>query len=466
MPPTMSIREKIAPDHQCLLDTLAKRVRSRGGRLLVVGGAVRDALLGYPPKDFDCEVFGLSADQVTEVLTPDHPFDAVGRSFGVFKLKGRPIDIALPRTENRIGRRHRDFSVRGDPHLSLAEAAKRRDFTINAISWEPLEDRIVDPVGGIGDLESRVLRHVSPAFTEDPLRVLRAVQFIARFELAPADSTIRLCRTLVQDDLSEERIFEEWRKLILRGIRPSAGLEFLRSTGWIRFYPELAALIGTPQDPVWHPEGDVWQHTLHCLDAFAAERLGDATEDLVVGLAVLCHDLGKPETTAFVDGRWRSRGHEQAGIESTRRFLRRLTRETGLIDAVLPLVGEHMKPAELHRAGASANAIRRLAHRVGRLDRLARVANADMDGRPPLPSGNRSVTNWMLTTAKSLQVERNAPKPIVLGRDVLALGIPPGPAVGAYVKTCFEAQLDGQFEDHEGGMAFLRELVETPPRNS
>ncbi len=457
--PISPIDRHIAPADFELLRGLADRVHSTGGRLVVVGGAVRDALLGQPPKDFDCEVFDITAAELEAAIGDAFAFDSVGRSFGVLKLKGHPVDLAIPRTESRIGDRHTDFEVRGDPGLSFADAARRRDFTINAISWDPLTGEVIDPVNGRDDLANRRLRHVSDAFAEDALRVLRAAQFIARFDLQPDPTTTDVCRQLVQDNLSPERIFEEWRKLIIRGKTPSAGLQFLRDANWIRFYPELAALIDCPQDPKWHPEGDVWTHTLHCLDAFADQRIGDEREDLIVGLAVLCHDLGKPATTEFIEGRWRSRGHDRAGVEPTRTFLARMTRETSLVEAVLPLVDAHMMPAELHKANAGTAAVRRLANRIGRLDRLARVVNADMDGRPPTPPGNRAATDWLLETAQKLQIARSAPRPIIRGRDILALGIAPGPTVGKYVNACFEAQLDGAFNTHPEGVVWLRSIL-------
>ena len=162
----------------------------------------------------------------------------------------------------------------------------------------------MDPTGGIHDIQSQTLRHIGPAFKEDPLRVLRAMQFIARFNLKPHPNTLQICRSMRMEDLPPERLFEEWKKLLLQGSDLTAGLTFLKDCGWIKYFPEIEALIGCEQDPEWHPEGDVWVHTLHCLNAFAKERINDNWEDLVVGFAVLCHDLGKPLTTKIgEDGR-------------------------------------------------------------------------------------------------------------------------------------------------------------------
>ena len=221
-------------------------------------------------------------------------------------------------------------------------------------------------------------------FIEDSLRVLRGMQFIARFNLIRNIETIELCRSMDMGDLPPERIFEEWKKLILKGNNIGKGLNFLKSTHWLRFFTELMALDGCEQEPEWHPEGDVWVHTLHCMDAFASERIGDEWEDLVVGFAVLCHDLGKPLTTKIgEDGRIRSPMHEPKGEEPTRSFLSRLTNQVDLHEQVVPLVRRHLTPRTFYKDQAGDGAIRRLASKVKRIDRLVRVAAADIAGRPP-----------------------------------------------------------------------------------
>jgi tRNA nucleotidyltransferase (CCA-adding enzyme) len=331
-----------------VLAKVAALVRDAGGTAYLVGGCVRDHLLGGMVRDLDLEVFGLEADRLQRELAARYRLDLVGRAFGVLKLRGVPVDVGLPRRETKIGRGHRGFTVDSDPWLPLDVAARRRDFTLNAIYLDPLRDQLEDPVGGIADLERRILRHTSPAFAEDPLRVLRGMQLAARYEFAVDPVTVELCRRIQPEDLARERIYDEWRKLLLLGRRPSLGLAFVRETGWLRYYPELEALTRCPQDPVWHPEGDVWTHTLHALDAFADERIGDDREDLVVGLAVLCHDFGKPLTSVRAGGgtRVRSPRHESAGEEPTRAFLARLTDQRDLIN-------EPRRPRSAASPGAS-----------------------------------------------------------------------------------------------------------------
>lgn len=440
--------------------TVAEAVAAAGGRARLVGGCVRDALLGYAPKDADIEVTGIEAAALEELLRRHFRVETVGRAFGVFILKGLEVDVALPRRESKAGSGHKAFVVEGDPWLDPAAAAARRDFTLNAISWDVLSGKIVDPHNGRDDLRDGVLRHVSAAFSEDPLRVLRAMQFSARFDFEVAPETVDLCRQIEPEDLPAERLFEEWAKLIRHGVRPSRGLTFLRDCGWVRYFPELEALIGCPQDPEWHPEGDVWTHTLHCMDAFAAARSGDPWEDLVVGFGVICHDFGKPSTTfTDEDGRIRSPGHDITGLEPTENFLRRLSRHTDLIDAVLPLVETHMRPAELYKTQASDSAVRRLARKV-RIDRLIRVANADMGGRPPLPA-DFPAGDWLAQKAENLKVADAAPKPVILGRHLIDRGYQPGPHFKPILDAAFEAQLEGEFEDEPGGQQWLDRYLAT-----
>lgn len=442
--------------------SIAKLVKEAGGRALLVGGCVRDALWGLEPKDADIEVFGIEAEPLEKLLSKQFKIIQVGKAFGVFKIRGLELDISIPRRESKNGLGHKGFLVEGDPHLSFKEAAFRRDFTINAISWDPLTGELVDPFDGLKDVKERMLRHVGEKFSEDPLRVLRGMQLVARFELKVDPQTLEVCKKIEPEGLSKERIFEEWVKLILKGKKPSIGLGFLKDCGWIRYFPELEALIGCKQDPIWHPEGDVWVHTLLCLDAFAAERIGERWNDLIVGLAVLCHDLGKPLTTiTSEDGRIRSPKHEYVGVEITRRFLERMTAEKDLIEVVLKLVGMHMRPVELFKVKGSDTAVRRLANAVGRLDLLLRVVRADLRGchERDYDAVYKEGEKWLLERAQALEIAKNVPKPIVLGRHLMALGLQPGPHYKAILDECFEAQLEGKFKDIDGGLEYLKRIL-------
>ena len=448
--------------------TIAELARSAGGRALMVGGAVRDLLLGMESvKDVDVEVFGLEPARLQEILASRFAFDPCGVSFGVLKIKHVDVDVSLPRRESKRGIGHRGFLVDADPNLTIREAASRRDFTVNALYYDPLAKRLEDPYGGVADLQNCVLRHVSEKFVEDPLRVLRGMQFVARFGLEPAPETVQLCRTITIEDLPPERLFEEWAKLLRKGVQIGRGLAFLRATGWVRYFPELQALIGCRQDPKWHPEGDVWNHTCLCLDAFARHRVGDPDEDLVVGLAVLCHDFGKPATTRFERGHLRSLGHDEAGVAPTLAFLRRLTNEERILREVPPLVQCHMQPFALWRSKAGDSAIRRLALKVVRIDRLLRVAQADDEGR--LPEMQDSASDgadlaWLAERAEQLRIAAAAPKPILMGRHLIALGYKPSGKFGEWLSAAFEAQLDGAFTDLDGAIDYFKSHLQPPFR--
>ena len=441
---------------------IASLAKSAGGRALMVGGSVRDLLLGVKDvKDVDLEVFGIPPEALQSVIGRKYPYDPCGLSFGVLKIQHLDIDVSLPRRESKRGEGHRGFLIDSDPYLSVEEAASRRDFTINAMYYDPLAEAFEDPYGGVADLERRILRHVSPKFVEDPLRVLRGMQFVARFDLTPAEETVAVCRTIDIEGLPPERLFEEWSKLLTKGVAMSKGLEFLRATGWVRYFPELERLIGCRQDPKWHPEGDVWEHTKLCLDAFARHRIGDKAEDLVVGLAVVCHDFGKPATT-FTDprtGHIRSLGHDEKGVEPTLSFLRRLTNEERLLKEVPPLVQCHMQPFAFWKSKCGDAAIRRLALKVVRIDRLLRVAQADDQGRllDKLEStSNGEDLRWLAAQAERLRIASEAPKPLLQGRHLIALGLRPSAQFGIWLKKAFEAQIEGTFNDLDGAIEWFK----------
>ena len=312
---------------------IAKSVRDAGGRAVVVGGWVRDHLLGLRSKDVDIEVFGLDVERLEALLAGFGNVHTIGRAFGVLRVGGIDVDFSLPRRDSKRGPGHRGFDVAPDPSLDFAEAARRRDLTVNSIGIDPLTGEVLDPHDGRRDLKHRVLRATEPArFPEDPLRGLRVVQLAARLEMTPDEELVALCRSLDLSQLSGERVFDEFRKLLLRSAKPSIGFKVLEDTGQLRYFPELDALRGVPQDPEWHPEGDVWVHTLMVLDAAAslrdADKGGVSTEDsgenLALMLGALCHDLGKPATTERAGGRIRSYRHDVEGVAPTRALLARM----------------------------------------------------------------------------------------------------------------------------------------------
>ena len=442
---------------------IARDLRDAGGRALIVGGWVRDRLMGIPSKDIDIEVFGVDAAALKTALARFGSVNAVGESFTVYKVAG--LDVSLPRRESKTGRGHKGFTVTGDPSLSIEEAARRRDFTINAISWDPLTSEYLDPFNGRGDLERRLLRAVDPStFGDDSLRVLRAVQFAARFEFDVDAGTKALCRRIPIDDLPPERVWGEVEKLLLRARRPSIGFALAMELGIIeRLFPELHALAGCPQEPEWHPEGDVWVHTLLVIDE-ARKRIDDLDypQQVTVMLGAVCHDLGKPATTAFVDGRIRSLEHEEEGVAPSARFLDRLNVHSmqgyDVRREVLGIVANHLKPGMFCKATPPVGdgAFRRLAQKVD-LELLARVAKADCEGRGG--GFDCSAMDWFITRARELGVEHAAPEPLVKGRHLLAIGVVPGPALGEVLRQVYERQLDGSVADFDAAFALARELA-------
>lgn len=455
---------KLPPDLRAMLDAVR-----RAGRPRLVGGGVRDALLGLEPKDFDVEVAGIDFETLHRVLAPFGATDVVGRSFGVIKVRsaasGAEYDFSLPRRESKTGAGHRGFAVAPDPTLSDADAAARRDFTLNAIAQDPFTGELIDPHHGQRDLAARTLRHTSAAFVEDPLRVLRAFQLAARFDLTLAPETAALCRSIAPafSELPVERIWGEWGKFATKATRPSRGLAVLEETGWLQHFPEIAALRDTPQDPEWHPEGDVFNHTQHCLDALVTfADWKNSPHPTRLTLAVLAHDFGKPSTTQKVekDGRlrWRSPGHHSAGGPLAKNFLRRIGAPLAFDAPVGALVENH----HAHDRGNQPftdRAIRRLALRLApaTIHDLSLVMRADARGRPPVPPEETLARiEDLLTKAAALEFNQGAPRPILLGRHLLSLGFKPGPAFKPVLDAAFEAQLDGAFADEPGAMTWLQ----------
>ncbi len=459
------------------IKALARAVRAEGGRALLVGGSVRDRLLGREVKDWDVEVYGVAPARLRALLDALGRVNVVGEAFTVYKL-GAHLDVSLPRRERKSGRGHRGFIVEGDPTMTIEEATRRRDFTINAILQDPLTGEIIDPFGGQQDIQNRTLRFVSrETFAEDSLRVLRAAQFAARFEFEIEAETVELCRTIDLTDLPPERIWGELEKLLLQARQPSIGLQWLAALNATdQLFPELEVLSGVPQDEVWHPEGDVEAHTYLTVDR-ARELIDDLDypRQVAVMLAALCHDLGKPATTELVEGRIRSRGHDEAGVAPTESFLDRLKIYTldgyDVRAQVIALVREHLKPGEFYkkRDEVGEGAFRRLARRC-ELDLLYRVAKADSLGRnaPWVPREkwyDAAAQEWFIERARELEIERKAPAPLLMGRHVLEMGLEPSPRVGEITRAVYEMQLDGRVRTLEEAKEAAGQMMEMDARN-
>ena len=442
---------------------VALAIREAGGRALCVGGFVRDRLLERASEDLDLEVFGIPEDQLPALLTTLGRVEPVGQAFPVYKLGH--IDVALPRRESKSGRGHKGFIVQGDHTMAFADAARRRDFTINAIGWDPLTDEYLDPFEGRADLARRLLRVVDPAtFGDDSLRVLRALQFAARFELTIDAETAGICRAIPLDDLPAERIWGEFEKLLLKALRPSIGFALARELGVIeQILPEMVPLYDCPQDAEWHPEGDVWTHTLMVIDE-TRKRNDDLDRPRLatIMLSAVCHDLGKPATTAMIAGRVRSPGHEAAGVPLATAILDRLNVNTldnfDVRTQVLGITAEHLRPSAFYKQKDTVTdgAFRRLAQKVN-LELLVRFDRADCHGRAG--TFDCSAMDWFIERARTLGVEHKPPSPILLGRHLLALGVKPGPRMGEILRAVYELQLDGVVTTLEEAQARAQQLT-------
>lgn len=407
-----------------IAERIAEYVKEAGGRAFYVGGFVRDRLLGIENKDVDIEVHGLEPDALYEILGRLGEPLSFGKSFGVFALKGEDIDIAMPRRERATGSGHRDFEVDVDPFIGTREAARRRDFTINALMEDVLTGELVDHFGGRRDLDEGVIRHIDPAtFIEDPLRVLRGAQFAARFGFAIVPDTIELCRGIDLSALSRERVEEEMKKALLKADRPSIFFESLRAMDQLDvWFPELKQTIGLEQDPVFHPEGDVWTHTMEVIDRAAAFR------DRVSGpyrfmLLALTHDLGKIVTTEVVKGRIHAYEHETKGMPLVEAFMDRLTGEKDVKNYVYNMVPLHMRPNVAAYSKPALKSTNRMFDAAEAPADLIWFAEADK----PVISGNDAFSGDREFLIERLKAyEETMAKPYVMGRDLIEAGLEPG----------------------------------------
>lgn len=453
-------------DMQNILDAIV----NAGGRPMFVGGCVRDELMGVASKDIDVEVYGLSPDSLVAVLRKFGRVDCVGESFAVIKLttKDDDFDFSMPRRDNKVGDGHKGFVVEVDHSMTVEEALLRRDYTINAMA-KGLDGTLVDPYGGRHDLHDGVLRATSKHFVEDPLRVLRGFQFASRFDMAVEPNTAHMCQELLTEahTISPERVYMEMMKWCLKSTVPSKGLYFLRATGWTKLFPELHALVDLPQDPEWHPEGDAFVHTALVCDAARDIAVRDRLNDedrVVLMLAALCHDLGKAKTTVMRDGRWRSPGHAEEGVDLTKSLLARMgfcddaSKKTkkgkSILDKVVPLVRDHMSHIGMEPNDRS---VRRMAARVApsNIGMLVKLMEADHSGRPPLEKCVPVNASKILLISQRLDLMNNKPEPIVKGRHLIDMGLDPGPEFKQILDKCYQAQLDGLFNDLESGLALV-----------
>ena len=437
---------------------VARLVADRGGSTYYVGGFVRDALIGRENKDVDIEVHGISPQCLKDILDSLGQRITIGESFGIFNLKGYSLDIAMPRKEEARGQGHKDFDIFVDPFIGTEAASRRRDFTFNALMQDVLTGEIVDHFGGQEDLKQGILRHVNDAsFAEDPLRVLRAAQFAARFGFRVAPETIELCRKMDLRLLPRERIDGELRKALLKAEKPSIFFEVLRQMDQLDFwFPEVKALIGVAQNPRYHAEGDVWTHTMLVLDE-AAKLRHRTQQPLWFMLSALTHDFGKAVCTEEKNGVLHAYQHERSGLPLAEAFLRRITSEVKCIDYVLNLTELHMKPNTVADARSAVKVTNRMFDQAVDPEGLICIALADDRGRITTVPGH-SNEEWL---CGRLEVFRELmARPYVMGRDLIAAGLAPGTDFTEILRHAHKLRLAGVPKDSalKQVLAYARQL--------
>ncbi len=415
---------------------IARKAGEAGGRAYYVGGFVRDRLLGLPTKDIDVEIHGIFPDKLREIVSSEGTVLEMGESFGIFSLKGTDIDIAMPRKETVTGRGHRAFDVSVDPFIGVRKAAARRDFTVNALMEDVLTGEIIDSFGGLTDLKNKVLRHVTDeSFPEDPLRVLRLAQFSARFGFSVYEKTKELCKTIDLSSLSRERIEGEMKKALLKSEKPSVFFEVLRAVNGLDFwFPELKKLINLPQNPVFHPEGDVWVHTMQVLDRAAVFR-ERVSEPFAFMMSALCHDFGKITATKEIDGVIHAYAHESLGQPLIKKFLTRITGDKTVINYVLNMSFYHMKPGVMARAGSSQKSFNKLFDDSVCPSDLIFLALSDEGDR------NENIENILFE--RLVTFNEIMSRPFVRGKDLIEAGLNPDKSFSEILDYAHKLRLAG-----------------------
>jgi tRNA nucleotidyltransferase (CCA-adding enzyme) len=439
---------------------MAREAQARGWHAFIVGGWVRDRVIGASSKDIDVEMFGpTSLQDLISFARRFASVDLVGESFAVLKVKvpgHTAIDLSLPRTEHKTGMGHRAFNIMADGTLSLRAASERRDFTFNSMFFDPLTEQIIDPHGGIADLRHHRLRHTSAQFSKDPLRVLRGAQQCARFNLTADPSTVALCRTLKSEfsTLPVERVWEEWHKLMTRCVKPSRGLIFLHRTGWIDFFSPLNQLLRLPQEARFHPEGSAWQHTKQCVDRACALGADEPTM-----FAALLHDIGKPLTTERHGNRISSIRHDKIGSGIAMEWMSKIGAPRKMCTTVSNLVKEHM--VFTNHTHVSHSAVRRLAQRLSpaTVSQLITLVRADLTSRGPSNKDTKFL-NAVCDIAEENHVIDSQPEPIIMGRHLIELGLKPSPQFSTILSEVFERQINGDFSTLADGLQITKEVIE------
>lgn len=458
-----------------------------GPDVYAVGGYVRDQIREKPSQEVDILVIHHTVDEIIAKLESHGKVDVVGKSFGVIKftIKGKTYDIALPRKDKpkpaKI-RKHKDFIISADPEMPLEKDLERRDFRCNSIALRLADEKIIDPFNGIEDIKEKVIKLTNPrAFPDDPLRVLRAARFASVLEFSMDPNIYERAKGIDLRGISEERIKEELFKTMLLSHAPSHGIKELFKLDALRqLFPELYRLTLCLQDSVFHPEKDdfghhtVWAHTLITVDQ--AKRLTeqfhlDEQKSITLLLAALFHDIGKPDTTQWEFKRGRmvitSNGHDVASSKMAKKILARLKifswNGYDLKKMIPSLIKCHHRTSELwqNRNVVTKKAFNRLAAEVdGEIELLVYLDAADRAGRKTKPVKSLDHEGrWLLEKFEELNVTRETIQPLIMGRDLIKMGVSPGPSMGKYLKKLYHMQLDNEFDTKETGLIVAEKMV-------
>lgn len=463
-------------------------IRHFSGDVYAVGGYVRDLIRKNPTEEVDLLIARHTVEDIIDRIGPFGKVDLVGKSFGVIKftLNTKTYDIALPRKDKPKGtgiKGHKDFIISADPNLPLEKDLERRDFRCNSMALRLSDDSLIDPFEGEKDTRDHIIRLTNPdAFPEDPLRVLRAARFASVLVFSIDTEIYEVSRDIDLSGLSVERVNEEMFRILLRSPSPSVGLEGLFKLGVLRqLFPELYRLTLSIQDSLFHPEKDeyghhtVWHHTKLTVDQ--AKRLAEARKlskekKLALLLAALYHDVGKPSTAVweFKKGRMviTNNGHDILSEKITKKIFSRFRifslNGYNLRNTVLSLIRCHHRASELwqNREVVTKKAFNRLAAEIdGEIELLAYLDAADRAGREEIPiKGLDREARWLLGKFKELNVTKETIQPLIMGRDLIKMGVHPGPGMGKILKEIYQLQLDNEFETKRQGLRLAKKIVE------
>lgn len=442
---------------------VAKEVNEIGGTAYFVGGCVRDSILGIPNKDIDIEIHNVTPYILKNILKGlgNVQSRTVGNNFGIYNIDGYDLDIALPRKETAIGKGHNDFRIDVDAYLPLKDSARRRDFTINALMENVLTGEIKDYFGGLDDLHNGIIRHIDDkTFTEDPLRVLRACQFAARFNFEIASETINLCKTMDLSTLPKERIAGELTKVLLKAKKPSLFFNSLYECGQTEWFKEVYALKGIEQDNEYHPEGDVYIHTMSVLDQ-AGELFSTGIDEpdryLPFMLSALCHDFGKVNTTEMNNkGKLCALNHELTGIPIANEFLNRIYNNKSFIKYVDNMIEYHMKAHSCFNNHSKTKTTNLMFDKLLYPKDFIQLVYADSTGHDLNNLDNRQFNMFLnkamaeseFLTDRYFDYGKKISEPHITADDLIELGLKPSPLFTTILDKAWNMHLKGIKKEH------------------